>query len=401
MNTFRRETTDNRDGLRWALAAIAVGWFLTLGTRFLVPAILPQIKETFAVGNAGSGVAISAIWMGYAVMQFPAGALADRMDERTLLTASLVLAGLSLGIISVAPVFGAFLVACGLFGLGTGIFGPSRGLALSKLFAPNPGTAFGVTLAAGSVGSAALPFLASLLLVEIGWRAAVGLSLPLFLGTALLTWWAVPATTGDGESESSSTTADLRRTLATAVRDRRVVVGVLGLTIMLFTYQAVTAFLPTYLIQEKGTTQQTAGALFAVLFVAGAGFQLVGGNAADRFGTRPVTVAFTAVGLLTLAVLPLTAGLVPIAVLVVVLSTHQAVQPVMNAYIIGALPNEASGTAWGLLRTAFFLVGSTGSTVVGALSDRGLFDESFYLLAALTVVAVLFFVWLPARSAGE
>ena len=41
---------------------------------------------------------------------------------------------------------------------------------------------------------------------------------------------------------------------------------------MLFTYQALTAFLPTYLIQTKGLSQGTAAGLFALLFVAGAGF---------------------------------------------------------------------------------------------------------------------------------
>jgi sugar phosphate permease len=60
------------------------------------------------------------------------------------------------------------------------------------------------------------------------------------------------------------------------------------------------------------------------------------------------------------------------------------------------------GSAWGLVRTVFFLVGATGSMFVGALADRGLFDESFYALAALTGVAALLFLRLPqSRSAGS
>ncbi|WP_161973205.1 MFS transporter [Halostella litorea] len=391
----RDRTAD--DGLGRALGALAVGWFLTLGARFLPPAILPQIRATFGIGDATAGVAISAIWVGYGLMQFPAGALADRVDERTLLSLSLVLAGASLAAIAGAPAFGVFLVACVLFGLGTGLFGPPRGIALSNLFAPTPGRAFGITLAAGSVGSAALPFVASVLTDRIGWRLAVGLLVPAFLGVAAATLRYVPADTGSG-SDDGDDAASLRRTLGRALTDRQVLTAVAALTLMLFTFQALTAFLPTYLIRAKGVGQGVAGALFGVLFVAGAAAQLAGGDAVDRYGTRAVMVAVAVATALSLAALPLVGGLVPVAAVVVLLATQMAVQPVMNSYIIEALPPAGTGTAWGFLRTAFFLLGATGSTVVGVLSERGLLDESFYLLAGVTAVAVLLFVLLPAES---
>jgi predicted MFS family arabinose efflux permease len=390
----RNRTGD--DGLGPALATLALGWFLTLGARFLPPAVLPQIRTTFGIGDATAGVAISAIWVGYGLMQFPAGALADRTDERTLLSLSLVLAGGSLGAIGAAPVFPVFLVACGLFGLGTGLYGPPRGIALSNLFAPTPGRAFGITLAAGSLGSAALPFVASVLADGIGWRLAVGLVVPPFLGVAAATWRFVPADTGSETDDGES--VPLRRTLRRALTDRQVVVAVAALTLMLFTFQALTAFLPTYLIRAKGVGQGVAGALFGALFVAGAASQLVGGGAVDRYGARAVMVAVTVVTVLSLVALPLVGGLVPVAAVIVLLATQMAVQPVMNSYIIAALPPEGTGTAWGFLRTTFFLLGATGSTVVGALSERGLLDQSFYLLAGVTAVAILCFLLLPAES---
>lgn len=392
-----RDRTADDDHLGRALGTLALGWFLTLGARFLPPAILPQIRATFDIGDATAGIAISAIWVGYGVMQFPAGALADRRDERTLLSLSLVLAGVSLGAIGAAPVFPVFLVACGLFGLGTGLYGPPRGIALSNLFAPTPGRAFGITLAAGSLGSAALPFVASVLADGVGWRLAVGLVVPPFLAVAAATWRYVPADTGSANADDGGAVA-LRRTLRHALTDRQVVIAVAALTLMLFTFQALTAFLPTYLIRAKGISQGVAGALFGVLFVAGAAFQLAGGGAVDRYGARAVMVVVAAATVLSLAALPLVAGLGPVAAVVVLLATQMAVQPVMNSYIIEALPPDGTGTAWGFLRTAFFLLGATGSTVVGTLSERGLLDESFYLLAGVTAVAVLLFVLLPGQT---
>ncbi|WP_321112498.1 MFS transporter [Halorussus salinisoli] len=380
---------------------IAFGWFLTLGLRFVLPAILPSIKVAFAINNATAGLAITVIWAGYAIMQFPAGVLVDRLGERRLLSVSLVLAGGSLGAISGAPVFSVFVVAAGLFGLGTGLFGTSRGIALSNLFSPNPGRAFGITLAAGSVGSAALPFLASVLTLEIGWRLTVGLSVPLFLATGVGTWWVMPAATADADGEPEYSHHRILGPLRVALADRAIGIGVVGLTLMLFTFQALTAFLPTYLVQEKGLSQQMAGALFAVLFVAGAGFQLVGGSAADRVGTRAVLVGVAFVGIFTLAALPVVHGVPALVGLLVVLASRLAVAPVANAYVLEALPDERMGAVWGLLRTGFFLVSSTGAVVVGVLSDRGLFDEAFFLLAGVTAVATALFVYLPKRPGRE
>jgi MFS family permease len=75
--------------------------------------------------------------------------------------------------------------------------------------------------------------------------------------------------------------------------------------------------------------------------------------------------------------------------------------PVSNAYIIDILPPSVQGSAWGLLRTGFFLVGAGGSTVVGAFADRGLFDEAFFVLAALAAVATVLYARLPSRATAK
>ena len=382
------------------LGVIAFGWAITLGMRFVVPAIVPQIKEAFAVDNTTAGVAITVIWASYAVMQFPAGVLVDRLDERTLLGTSLFLAAGSLAAIGLSPAFAVFLGACGLFGLGTGLFGTARGIALSNFFSPNPGSAFGLTLAAGSVGSAAFPFLASHLIGDVGWRVVVGSSVPLFLATAVISWRAIPGRAKQGGAEGSERSlSGVWETVAAALTDRTILAAVAGLTLMLFTFQALTAFLPTYLVEERALSQGTAGALFALLFVVGAGFQYVGGRAADRLGTRRVLLAVASVGALALAALPATHGAVPLALLCAVMASRLAVGPVANAFVIDALPDESPGSAWGLLRTIFFLLSAAGSVVVGWFADHGLFDEAFFLLAGLTVAATASFWFLPAGEA--
>lgn len=396
------------EGRGWTLLLVGAGWFLVTGVRYLIPAVLPQIKDAFSLGNAAAGLAVTVVWVAYAAVQFPAGSAIDRFGERLLLAASLVAAAASLLVVGGAPTFLVFLVGVGLFGLGTGFFGPPRGTLLSRAFAPNDGAAIGIVLGAGSVGSAVLPFLAGVLVGELGWRLTLGLAAPGFLVVALGTWLLVPErsvspdTAGGGDAAHGTSVrrnlpslAALRR----AVTRRSVGVGVVAITLLLFVLQGLTAFLPTYLIEVKGLPQATASALFALLFLSGAVAQFAAGALADRYGDRAVLLATTLVSTLPLFALPYVSGVVPLAVVSVLLGTRLGINPVSNSYLIAVLPADVQGSAWGLLRTAFFVLSATGSVVVGLFADRGAFALAFFVLGAISLVGAALYLFLPARDA--
>ncbi len=386
------------DGRGWTLLAIALGWVFVLGGRYLVPAVLPQVKGAFTVGDFEAGVAVTVVWATYALMQSPAGLLTDRVGERRLLAGSLLLTGGSVVVLGVSPVFLAFLGGCAAFGFTTGLYGPPRGTALSRTFPDNDGTAIGFTLAAGAVGSAVLPFLAGALVGTVSWRWVVAGLAPPFLVAAAFAWRSVPER-GIGADPEIPPASDLASDVYRAVRVRGVAVAVVAVTLMLFGFQGLTAFFLTYLVDAKGFAQPTAAAMFSLLFLGAALAQFFGGALADRLGERIVLVAISAVGVPLLAVVPFVSGLVPVALLSFLLGTRLGIASVTNAYLIAVLPDAVRGTAWGVLRTGFFLLGAGGSTVVGAMADADLFAESFYLLAGLTALATLCYAFLPTREA--
>lgn len=377
-----------------ALGTISAGWFLLLGLRFTFPTLLPQFKQAFSLDNSSAGLAITVVWAAYALMQFPAGLLDDRTGERLLLAASLVLTAASVGLVGVAPLLSVFFIGCAAFGFGSGLYGPPRGTAVSNLFPDHDDTAFAAMLAAGSLGSALLPALAGRAVGAVGWRLTLGFSLPPLLVVAGAIWQTVPSRTTDPTPTDRFELTELRD----AVTDRSVLVATTALTIMIFTFQGLTAFLPTYLISEKGLSQGMASALFAVVFVSGAGFQLVAGPLAERHGERRVLIAIAAAGILTVGAFPFVDGVLALGALVVVLGSRLAASPITNAYIVGMLPDAEEGTAWGLLRTIMFLVSATGSVFVGTLSDAGWFDGAFLALAAITASAVGLYALLPDRK---
>lgn len=379
------------------VGAVAAGWLAVLGMRYVLPALLPQVRATFDLGNTGAGAVVSVVWLTYAVMQFPAGALIDRIGERRLLAGSTVAAAAGVGGIAVAPSLVPFVLACAVFGFGTGLFGPPRATVISRAFAENDGAAFGVVLGAGSVGAALLPAGATYVAARAGWRVAFALAVPAYLLLGAALWRAVPPR--ERVSGAGTLRADAAR-VAREVRRGPVVVAVVGIGLMLFVFQGLSAFLPTYLVSVKGLETTTAGTLFALLFVVGAVFQSLAGRLADRAGHHRVLVGTTAVSVLPLVALPLVDGVAALAVVSAAIGVRLGVAPVSNAYIVAVLADEVEGTAWGLLRTGFFVVGSTGSIVVGYLADRGLFDAAFVGLAGLTVVAALCYTRLPARDAA-
>jgi predicted MFS family arabinose efflux permease len=385
-------------GRGWTLSAIALGWVFVLGARFLVPAVLPQVKTTFGVTDFGAGVAITTVWATYGLMQSPAGLLIDRLGERRLLAGSLLLTAVSVLVLGAAPAFLAFLIGCGTFGLASGLYGPARGTALSRTFPDNDSTAIGATLAAGSVGSAVLPLLAGTLVGAYGWRLIVGGLLPPLAVAGLLVWRTVPeAGGGPARIPPRRLAADVVR----AVRVRGVVVAVAAVTLMIFAFQGLSTFFVTYLVSVKDLTQPAAAGAFSLLFVGAAVSQVASGRFADRFGDRPVLVGVAALNVPLLVAVPFVDGVASLAALSLLVGSRLGIAPVSNAYIIAILPDSVTGTAWGTLRTAFFLIGATGSTAVGAMADADLFDESFFLLAALTAVAALLYALLPTRAAAR
>lgn len=381
------------DGRGWILLTVAVGWLFTLGLRFLVPTLLPQVKTTFGLDNATAGFAVTIIWGGYALMQFPAGLLTDRIGERTVLATSLAVSAASLAVLAAAPLFVVFLLAAGAFGIGSGLYGPARGTSLSKAFPGNDGAAFGITLAAGSVGSAVIPLVAGAAVGTLGWRLLVGATAPAFVAVAALAWVTLPepidaAARADG-GETALSVREAIRGLPRALRDRNVLLASVAIMFYLFAFQGLTAFLPTYLVANEGIEQGLAGLIFALLFVGGAVCQLGIGSAADRYGARPVLVAVATLAVVTLLAVPAVDGRLAWAVLVFLLGTRMAIAPVTNAYIVARLPADVQGAAWGFLRTCLFLVGSTGSLFVGTMADAGHFDAAFLALGGVTAVAVV------------
>jgi len=391
--TARRELREAGSG--WILVVVATGWSLVLGTRFVFPALLPQIRPTFGLSNTAAGATISAIWVAYAAVQFPSGLLTDRLGEQLVLTGSTLAAVGAVTVVVLSPSFAPFFFGAVLFGLGTGLYATPRITVLSNTYANRNSTAIALTFAAGSLGSAALPFIAGRLAESVDWRLGFAVVILPFAIVTIGLWRILPRDSTDATRAADGSIRHIIKRLITALSDRAVLLAWLGLTLSLFVFQGVSTFLTTYLVSVKDFSTGLASGMFAIFFAVGAISQPLSGSLADRFSQRAIMIGLGVFGALPLLLLPFATGTVVLAGLSVALGVRLGIGPLNNAYIADALPEDVQGAGFGFVRMFHISLGSTGSLIVGFMADNGLFNEAFFLLSALSAVGAVIYFLLP------
>lgn len=391
----RRAVADIRsDGRGGVLLAVSVGWFLVLGVRLVVPALLPHLTDEFGLSLAGGGSLYSLLLLVAAFLQFPSGVLCDRHGGGRVLLAGFLATFGGVVLVTVASALPVFVLGIALFGVGTGTFGTPRVTVISETYDDREATALGVLSGFGNAGTSILPVVAGAVTVAAGWRAGFGLTLPLFLLTVVAIHRYVPVGDAPGGED---VIAALRDSVA-VLRARDVLLATVVMTAMFFVYQGLTGMLVSYLVQVKGFGQATAASVFGLFFVGGIGAQLVAGGLGDRFGPGRALAAVAVASAGTTALLPFATGFVPVTAVVVLMSVQLGVWPLAFAYATGALPAAVQAGGLGLQRTVYLLLAAPASAVVGAMGDLGRFDAAFLGLAAVAALAAVVCLRLPRQD---
>ena len=139
----------------------------------------------------------------------------------------------------------------------------------------------------------------------------------------------------------------------------------------------------TYLVEIKDLPAETAATLFGGFFLLGAVIQPISGSLMDRIGVRGTLIGYMSVCVLALCLLPFAEGLAPIAGVTALVAAWNGTPVVTQTYVADTLPTDMQGTGFGTLKAGWMLAGATAPALVGLLADAGLFDEAFFLLAAV------------------
>jgi len=374
-----------------ALVLASLLWFLAKFLRYAFPPLFPTFQTEFGVSNGQLGAAFTAMMTVYAAMQFPSGALADRLGAvRVVVCGAGVAAVGALALVVPVP-FAALVGGMLLVGLGTGAHKTVAVRLLSRTYPNHTGRALGVLDTFGAFGGVAAPAAVVAVTTRADWHA-------LFLvaggvGVVLAGAFAVRAPRRVPATEATSGAGVPTRAYLDLFRDPLFAAFVLVTLAFSFAYNGAVAFLPLYLSERGGLATETASALYSGLFVVSL-VQLVTGDLSDRVGRLPViaaTLVVAAAGLVALVAIGAASPVVlGVAVVAVGLGSH-GFRPVRGAYLAAVVPDSVAGGGLGVVRTLLMGAGAVAPAVVGVASERYGFGVAFGFLAVpmcLAVVAV-------------
>ena len=406
----KRLARPSRGQARFAFTVLLIINILNYADRYVLSAVLPQIKHEFNMTDFQGGLLISSFLIVYAVATLPIGVWADRGIRKNIVA-------LCVGIWSVATTFAGFtrnlfqlFSMRSILGIGEAGYAPASLSLLGDFFSK---THRGRVLSFWSIGTllgAAIGVaLGGRVADTLGWRWAFYIVGIPGLIAAFLAWRMKEPERGvfdseEGEvGENTADTAVAHDTIGknfwgTArklfkIPTYWVLLG--ALTFSFFTIGGTSFWLTTYLTRDFSLSLTEAGSISGiVLIVSGLTGTVLGGWLADLLQRhRPEGRMITSViGFLIgapLVLLALTIHMLPLFVgvfVVAAISLNFCTGP-LNAVIQDVIAPNMRATAVGLALLLAHLLGDAAApTVIGLISDRT------SLGVALLVTAPIFLV---------
>ena len=374
-----------------ALALCTLAFTATMVARLVISPLVPRITAEFAVTNATVGLALSGMWLAYALAQFPSGVLGDKYGERTVILTAVGATAIASLLIAVSPSILAFMLFTVVLGAGAGLHYTVATTFLTKQY-DDIGQAIGVHVAGGPLAGLAAPPLAAVVGAQYGWRPGLLLGVVAAVPVFLLFAWQIrptePLRPGQSIRERFAV-GPLAELLSRPRIAYTTALAVLGA----FTWQATASFLPAFLEVGNGLSTALSALLFSLYFVVHGVTQPITGSISDRFG-RDVTVMGTmtagVVGYgLLVASATLDLGFPTTLVAVGFVGLAMSWGAPLQSRFMDLLSDAERGAGFGLVRTAYMVIGASGSVVVGAVSDLAGWTAAFGLLAVVMALGLL------------
>ncbi|MSQ12896.1 MAG: MFS transporter [Dehalococcoidia bacterium] len=374
--------------LRTVVLTIAAQAFHSLAFGS-VGLFLPLIRKDLDISYTQAGVLSATSILVYAIMQVPAGFLADRYSPKRLFCTGLLgamLFAITLGLVQnywqavVNQAFAGFFRSL--------LFIPGLTL-VTRWFAPTRrATVMSVYSTGGFAGLVVLDLIGPLVAREVGWRV-VFLTFPLVgvaTAAALLRFGREPPRVA-GQAQVT-----LRETAALFRMPFMWVTGSVQY-IRLATVTGIQFWLPTLLVDERGLALTSVGLVIALRDFTTAASNPIGGYVSDRLRNPPLVIAFA------LAMLGITTGLLvavnslPVLILVITVNA-MFVQFYFGALFqvpVEVLGPRTAGSTTGFNNLFANLGSFTFALLLGALKDAtGSFAVGFGLVAAVCAVGLVF-----------
>jgi predicted MFS family arabinose efflux permease len=380
--------------LRLLTLLLAVACGLTVANLYYAQPLLALIAGSFHVGQGAATVVVTLTQVGYALGLLFVLPVGDLVDNRVLVTRTLLVTALALAGAALAPTFATFLAAAALVGV-TSVVAQILVPFAAHLAPPGEAGRFvGRVMSGLLLGILLARTVASLLAEATGWRTIfVASAVAMALLSAVL-WKALPARAPDHRAGYFA----LLRSVGEVLRHEPVLRRLaLAQACMFGTFTAFWSAIAYELIGAHGFGQNAIG-IFALVGAAGAVAAPMSGRLADRGHGRIgragtyvlalVALALAGFGQSSVALLAAGGVLLDLAV-----QSHQ----VMSQQVIYALRPTARARINTVYMTTVFVGGAISSAVTGAVHDAYGWSGVTGFAAVLPAFALI--LWLIGSGA--
>ncbi len=226
-DTFPDSSLEKTLRYRWLVFAVLAGGYILVYFHRLAPAVVAvDMMHDLKAGGTLIGLLGSAYFYPYALMQLPAGLLADSWGPRRTIALFSLIACLGSLILGLAPTSAIAIIGRTMVGLGVAmLFVPTMKI-LTEWFRPREFSSMtGILLAMGGVGSLVATSPLALLTEWLGWRSAFFIVAGLTLLLAGLVWSIVRDRPSEFGWQSPIDTHFQKQTVADLIAGVRTVVG--------------------------------------------------------------------------------------------------------------------------------------------------------------------------------
>lgn len=379
------------------LLVISIGWSLLIGARMIYPVVLSQIQSSFGLSFAIAGLLITILWLFYAIGQFPAGILADKYDEVTILLISIFSVAGAIFLVTIAQNAAILFIATALCGLGMSLFHIPRLTLLTDLYEERVGSALGFTFAIGDVGQALIPPIAGIVAVSITWQFGFGVMIPFMLVIGILVWYILKDYDSKDRNRAEFKEVTSRGVLVEILQPNMIFIAAI-MFLYVFIWQSFTAFYPIYLIGEKGFSPAIAGVLFGAFFAIGIVIKPVSGAIYDRFGVRLTLAGLLIISAIGFTLLPVLGSLSLIIMITPLISSSLGTGTITQAWISESLSESMRGSGLGLINTIIMTLASSGPVMFGVIADYGYLDLAYGMLGVMLLFGGVITLFIPAKT---
>ncbi len=365
------------------LGACTLAFFATMAGRLVISPVVPSLSAAFDVPNGAIGLALTGMWLGYALAQFPSGLLADRYGERRIILVAVGGTAVASALMALAPSYPVFLWSAVALGIVAGLH-YSVATSLLTRTTDQIGTAIGIHTAGAPVAGVLVPMVAGGVGAWLGWRWALALGTVFALPVVVLVLYVVPKRPPVRPDQSVwgrfriGPLAELLRRPPIA---RTVVLSAVGM----FVWQATASFLPTFFVAHHGYTEATAGALFSGYFLVQGLTQPGLGALSDRIGRDAAAGLAIGVGIVGYGLLVVGTGMAAAVVAVACAGLSMGWGAALMPKFMDHLGEHERSAGFGLIRTVYMVLGASGSVVTGFVADAFGWGTAFLVLVLLLV----------------